>query len=245
MKNLPAKTKKPELIILEEQTKIRDYEDDAVLNALLVELVNHLLALLGVSGKANSQDHIKAIQFIKDAMRNYTVEEIKKAFDMFVAGEFKEKPIHKFDAVVVGYVMREYQSHKDEKLRNYRLAQQKEDDHAPEKPTEQEQEEMMNNRIAELILEYQSRGTISGVLTHVYSHLRGKGLLPKHTPEYREKTMEKAKKIAKAEAGQEAMKSFAAQYKLKHTIQKIESGKYDSLRSICQRIAIIDYLKTL
>lgn len=235
------KYKKPELAILEEHAKIRDYEGTEKLSKCL-ELVETLLLDLGVSAKADSKQHQRAIVFIIDSMRNYSFEEIHKAFKLFIAGEFREKPMQQLNSLVIGKVMSQYQEYKNEKLKIYRMNQRnKELDH--EAPSQEEQQQMIENRIVELYMEYSNTGDISGPITHIYDHLATKKELPKHDREYKAKVMEKAKALAKRYEAEKAMKSFSAAKALKMVTDQINSGKHESLKVICKRVVLRDYFK--
>lgn len=235
------KYKKPELAILEEQPKIREYEGTEQLSKCLT-LVETLLLDLGVSGKADSKQHQRAIVFIIDSMRNYSFEEIHKAFKLFIAGELREKPLQQLNSLVIGKVMSQYQEYKNEKLKLYRM-KQRDEELDRDVPSIDEQEKMLEDRIVQLYLEYSSTGDITGPVTHVYDYLAAKKELPKHDREFKARILEKAKALAKRYEAEKAMKSISAAKAMRMITDQINAGTHDSLKAICKRVVLREYFK--
>ena len=111
--------KKPELIVLEENMKLRDYNDEQR-NLQSIKLVNDLLSDLGVGKNADTKHHLRAIKFINDSCKNYTPEEIEKAFSLAIEGVLNVDLLQQINPLVIGKVMREYQSYKTRKTNEYR-----------------------------------------------------------------------------------------------------------------------------
>jgi len=235
------KIKKPLLATLESKKQLRDYSEIEI-NTALANLTIHLLNLLAVnSGKKDHQ--IKLIEFIKASNFNLTIEEIKYAFNLFVQGEFAMKPMQQLNAVVFGQVMKEYQAYKNEKLRVYRQKKQINENQA-DIPSKQEQEKMLDEAIMNIYLEYKNTGTITGVTSHIYDYLYNQGKLPKHTKEFKSMILKKAKAIAKSEQMTNASKSIEFHRNLKNALAKIETGKFDGLKTISKRLVLIEYFKS-
>lgn len=235
------KYKKPELAILQDEMKIRDHElPDAMGKA--ADIVTHLILDLGVSGKADPRMHQRSLLFIVEAMKNYTFGEIKKAFQMFIAGELREKPLQQLNSVIIGRVMSQYQGVKAEKLRIYNLKMNNEKSKT-EVPSPEEILEGINNRITELFLEYSASKDITGPVSYIYDHLYKAGSLPAHNKEYRDATMVKAKALSIKYEAEKAMKDASAARSLGQVTRAINEGKHDSLKAICKRVALKDYFQ--
>lgn len=233
---------KPQLAVLEEKKKLRNYEESA-LNAGIKTLIFHLLNLLAVS-EGKKDHHIKLAELIKAAYMQFTFEEIKHAFDLFVAGEFEQKPFQQLNAVVFGQVMRAYNNYKRNKLEAYRrkkrlIAEQN------EKPSKEDQQKAMNDAVTRLYLEYTSSGRITGTISHIYDYLFTQGKLPKHDKAFKEMILEKAKTVAKSEQMTEAMKTVDARRALNKTIEKIEEGTFGGLKTISKRLVLVEYFEQL
>lgn len=234
--------KKPILAVLEDKKKLRDYEDTS-LNALVLKLVIHLLDLLGVNDGKESH-HTKLAEFIKAAYMHHTFEEIKHAFDLYVAGEFHLKPMQQLNAVVFGQVMRQFENYKRNRLEEYRRKKRLMSE-KKETPTEEERNKILNNAVSRLYLEYKNTSKVSGVISHVYKYLYTQGKFPTHTKEYKKRILEKAKKIAKSEQSTLAMKDISIHRNLKKTIEKIESGNFDGLKTISMRVVLEEYFEEM
>ena len=106
---------KPELIVLAEKKKLRDYEIEKR-KAFSVKLIAKLLNLLGVNDGKTEQHNALAIH-VCDFYGHVSFEQIDKAFGLFVIGAFTTKPFQQLNAVVFGQVMAEYFLHEKEQTK--------------------------------------------------------------------------------------------------------------------------------
>ena len=164
---------KPELVLISEKKKLRDYQETD-LNIKVVKLVYELLLLLGV--KDGSTDQHNALKnHICSAYRHITIEQMEKAFELFVKGEFKTKPFQQLNAVVFGQVMNEYFEYEKDQTKIYRQNIQE----FKQKATpmnEQEKNELMEIAIKKAIKHYKKTGEIE-MAASKYDWLDSKGML--------------------------------------------------------------------
>ncbi len=160
-----ATYKKPQLAILSDAKKMREYSDTDRLT-IAKNIVNGLLIKLGVSGKSNTSHHIEVIRFIADN-KEFTPEEFTKAFDLAIDGELKIDLFQQLNRVVMGRVMSLYKTYKIEKLRAYR--QRKE----PEKPlTPDEQKQLITDAIKDEFTNYKFSGELNENRNYLYDELK-------------------------------------------------------------------------
>ena len=235
--------KKPLLVKLEEQPKVRTFEMNERI-AKSTQIVKLLLSDLGVGKNSDTDHHIRTIKFISESMVNYSFEEIEKAFQMFIAGDFREKPFQQLNAVIVGKVMSEYENHKRETLKVYR---QKETMRKQElkPPSGLDISKQIEESIEEMRKEYYKTGKIVGIVTHLYSHLFKKGVLPQHNREYIAKITLKSIQIAKSEAMTEASLSLDKHRGLKKVISEIEEAGNSAVKIIAKRIILQEYFEQI
>ena len=164
---------KPELVIISEKKKLRDYEIEKR-NMLSVKLVAKLLNLLGVNDGKTEQHNALAI-YICDYYGHVTFEQIDKSFGLFIKGEFKTKPFQQLNAVVFGQVMNEYFEYEKDQTKIYRQKIQE----FKQKATpmnEQEKNELMEIAIKKAIKHYKKTGEIE-MAASKYDWLDSKGML--------------------------------------------------------------------
>ncbi len=234
-----VKYNKPLLAVLESHTKLRDYTDEERLTISKL-LVQDLLNDLGVSKNSDVEHHIRTIKHVSETLGNYTKEEIKKAFQMFISREFNIDVYQQLNSVVVGRVMREFEMFKKQNLQEYRR-KQSELKNQSKQMTDEDKEMIMIEAIDRIKKEVQQNGYIDSVCTHVYDHLDSKGLLPTDK-ESKMVVWEKAKLIAKREAMEKATQSYEEHTKLKTVLEKIEKGQINVV-SISKRLVLEEYFK--
>jgi len=164
---------KPELIILAEKKKLRDYQIETR-NALMVKFIAKLLNLLGVNDGKTDQHNALALH-VSDYYGHYTFEQMDKAFGLFVLGTFKTKPFQQLNAVVFGQVMSEYSEYEKEQTKIYKMKLQEFKETSNQIP-ESEKDELMENAIKEAIEVYKNTSEIE-LAASKYDWLFSKGLI--------------------------------------------------------------------
>ena len=186
------KYKKPELVILSEKTKIRDYQVEEGHRQGVIT-VNRLIFKLGVGDKADERHHLAGLEFILKALGHYTFEEIEKAFDLFVSGEFTTKPLQQFNALVVGTVMREFEDYKKEHLIEWRR-KEREAKEKVDKMTESEKQRVMLDAYDAAVNELEYAEDFEYSKWHLYDWLIKEGRMEEPTEEYRKAAYKVAKR---------------------------------------------------
>lgn len=188
---------KPSLAVALENTKIRDYPEE-IRNANTMNLVDWLLNLLGVNAKNdNVKHHAAAFEFVNKTLLNYTYQEIKLAFEKYVAGEYYEaenKPMmvtQQLNAVVIGKVMKNYEALKKSELDAYRREREKQN-RKDKELTKEEKDEIVLVGILNCFEIFKETGEIQDGYTYLYQHFYELGKFPKHTNEFRENARSRA-----------------------------------------------------
>lgn len=233
--------KLPLLAILEQKKKLRDYNPEQRLG-ISKNLVVNLLNDLGVSAKADTNHHIRAIKYISESCVNYSAEEVEKAFALCIGGDIKIDLYQQVNALVIGKVIREYEIYKKENLKEYRrkIKQQQ-----IKKPTytEEDKENIMLEAVDRVEKEFQVNGHITGAVTHIYDHLFAKGVLPKHDKKFKDNILQQAKKIAKSEVMTAAGANYEIHRQLNTLLQEVETGECDKIKPISKRLVLEMYFK--
>ncbi|MFZ2432495.1 MAG: hypothetical protein WAW57_15255 [Lutibacter sp.] len=164
---------KPELIILAEKKKLRDYEIETR-KAYAVKLIAKLLNLLGVNDGKTEQHNALAIH-VCDYYGHVSFEQIDKAFGLFVLGTFKTKPFQQLNAVVFGQVMADYFDYEKDQTKIYKMKIQEMKETAPTMDKE-ESDKFMEIAIKEAIEIYKKTGDIELPVSK-YDWLDSKGLM--------------------------------------------------------------------
>lgn len=175
---------KPIMAIALENHKLRDFPEE-ILNANTMGLVKWLLDLLGVSMKGdNVNHHLACVEFVNKSLGNFTYQEIKLAFEMYVSGKFYEpngKPMlvtQQLNAVVIGRVMREYDLRKKNELDSYR---RKKELMSRQEVTQEEKDLMyLIPLIARFDLYKQNKADLSEV-NHIYDDFIQKKIIKPYT----------------------------------------------------------------
>ena len=148
---------KPELILLAEKVKLRDYPVEKR-NFLTKEFVIKLLNLLGVNDGKTEQHNALAVH-VSEFYKDYTFEQMDKAFGLFVSGVFKVKPFQQLNAVVYGSVISEFSEYEKEQTKIYKMKVMEQKDTKPPM-SEEEKEKLMKKAIDDAIEEYKKTGEI-------------------------------------------------------------------------------------
>lgn len=156
---------KPELAVISEVKKMREYSDTDRLT-IAKNIVDGLLIKLGVSGKSNSAHHVEVIRFISDN-KEFTPEEFTKAFDLAIDGELKIDLFQQLNRVVMGRVMVLFKAYKIEKLRAYRQRK------TPEQPlTPDQQKQLIKDAIKDEFTNYKFSGVLNENRNYLYDELK-------------------------------------------------------------------------
>lgn len=235
--------KKPELVLLEEKLKLRDYSfDEREVQAS--KLVLNLLSDLGVSKNADTRHHTRSIKYISETCLSYSPEEIEKAFHLAIEGVLNVNLLQQLNSIVIGQVLREYEIYKRNKLKLYRMKQTELRDTKKELSLEQKQE-IMKSACERIFDQYKEFGEIEDKADHVYNHLFELGKLPK-SKLYKDDMFNKATLRAKSEAATKAGQSIVAHRKLKSVMEEITNGdKKSEIISIAKRMILEEYFKDL
>lgn len=220
---------KPELVILSEKKKLREYREEEQ-TAAVGKMVYNLLLLLGVKD-GNTEQHNALGNHIIRAYQHTTIEQIEKAFELFISGTFKIKPFQQLNAVVFGNVMTEYLEYEKQKTKNYRLKIQEFKSKATQM-TEQEKDQLMEESIQEAIQHYKQTGEIE-MAANKYDWLDLKGKLQEGltTEEWNDRKRSKYlsvkhRLIAAYEGAKASSKEQKVEFKnILQELQEAKSGK--------------------
>jgi len=233
--------KKPELAILEENTKIRQYSE-MEFNTKCANLVYNLLNLLGVND-GKEEHHTELVKHIKSVGGHYTLEEIKKAFELYVSHQLGLKVFQQLNAVVFGNVMKAYENYKNEKLRNYRLKLA-----IPQKTEKSKSEikEIMNNAALMSFDEFKETKSITGITHHIYNYLDEMGLMPKDK-DYKTEVFNKAKKmiLSREKANKSVAQNVLQHNRIVEKIESIKNNKSSEAENLSKHMVLQEYFNKL
>ena len=106
-----------ELVYSTAYTKIKNINDgDAI-----IQMLNYLYVLLNVKkdNQLNQLEESVLNGFIINNYKNFTIEEIKHAFRLAVAGELNVEMYQKLDSITFGKVLLNYKQFKNNKIREH------------------------------------------------------------------------------------------------------------------------------
>lgn len=236
---------KPELLILAEKKKLRDYPIETR-NALMVKFIAKLLNLLGVNDGKTDQHNALAMH-VSDYYGHFTFEQMDKAFGLFVQCSFKIKPFQQLNAVVFGQVMAEYSEHEKEQTKIYKmkLLEFKE----TSKPmNKKEAEQLMENAINEAIEVYKKTGEIE-LAPSKYDWLDSKGImqgalsLEDWNNVKREKMNSVRARLIEVYGKAKAL-SFEDKIEIKNTLKDLQDKKSGMVIAQCKLELLQDYFNT-
>lgn len=153
----------------------------------LQNTINYILILLNVKPPLTVEEltyrdtqMLVLCDFITDKFGQLTSEEIKTAFKMYVAREFKGVKVFKIlDAVSLGEVLNAYVNYRDEHLHVYyskKIAKQQEV--LPVAKSTDEIKVIMDGAIIRCYEEYKELGEVTVPYAHVFKEMVQRGLLP-------------------------------------------------------------------
>ena len=230
------------LAVALENTKLRDYPEETR-NANTIKMVLWLLDLLGVKGdESTSSHHIVSSNFINDALKNYTYQEIKLAFQKYVTGEYYDtngKPMlvtQQLNAVVIGRVMREYEEIKKRELDLYRR-KRNEQLTKPKEMTEEEKELIVFVGVTDCFAFYKHNKMIEAGKGWVYDYFFEKKRLPTHTKEFKEEIKQRALVTVK-----EDIKKNGISLQVSEALKSINPA---TVAVKCKELILMDYFERL
>lgn len=228
--------KKPNLAILEEKTKIRDYSfDKKILNS--TKIVRDLLIDLGVGTKVDEEQHKRVVKFISEECGEFSYEEVQEAFKMVLRGDLEMDLFQQINVLVVSKVLRLYQKNKNEKLKNYRLSKNKTDSISDE-----EKAKLRIDGVRKQLTYFFHNRKVDETRIYVYDVFDKKGLMPTDI-EYKNSVKKDAMKILKDHYNN-VIKSSREEFKeIKNIVNDINNGKGAQLVWKCKELALEDYLR--
>ena len=237
---------KPELIVLAEKKKLRDYPiETRKTNA--VRLIAKLLNLLGVNDGKTEQHNALAIH-VCDYYGHFTFEQMDKAFGLFVQGAFKNKPFQQLNAVVFGQVMSEYSEHEKEQTKIYKM-KLKEFKETSKPMDKIEADKLMENAIKEAIEVYKETGDIE-LAPSKYDWLDSKGKmqgelsLEDWNNLKRDKINSVRMRLIEVFGKAKAI-SFEEKIEIKNTLKDLQEKKCGMVISQCKLELLKDYFDKL
>lgn len=237
---------KPELVVLSEKKKIRDY-DDVIKKQYTIKLVAKLLSLLGVN--EGKQDVHNALVFhIISAYQNYSYEQIDKAFELFVSGALNTKPFQQLNAVVFGQVMAEYSEYEREKTSIYHQRLKAFRQQATPM-SDEDVDTFMKSQIENAIEEYKKSGAIE-VPTAKYDYLFSKGKLQERYTKDEFDELKRSKYASVKSRLLEVYKNIKAvsineKNKFREALSEIESAKSGIVITQCKLEILRDYFDNI
>jgi len=239
------KYQKPELIVLAEKKKLRDYEIETR-KAYAVKLIAKLLNLLGVNDGKTEQHNALAIH-VCDYYGHVSFEQIDKAFGLFVLGTFKTKPFQQLNAVVFGQVMAEYSNYEKEQTKIYKMKLQEFKETS--KPMDKkEAEELMQNAINEAIEIYKRTGEIE-LAPSKYDWLDSKGIMQgalslEDWNNVKREKMDSVRTRLIEVYGKAKAISFEDKIEIKNTLKELQDKKSGMVISQSKLELLKDYFNT-
>lgn len=226
---------KPQQAIAMENPKLREYPIEKRKENIII-VIKWLLDLLGVGDASNINHHNELGRFINENYLNWTFQEIKLAFEMYVKGDLTTdkndlKVFQTLNSVVFGRVMKAYREIKMNELDNYFKARNAlivAKNNKPKKLTEEEKANLIKSGVKRLYKEYESYGVVMPGNIHLYDYLYDKGLLTKDDEE-KKKLYLKAKENVKLKY--ESNTDPSERKSVKHILEMINSGKDQGIKN--------------
>lgn len=240
---------KPALARLSEDfPKIRNFTTTAQLD----EVVNYMVTILNikVSNDAEIRELNKQMVMILQLLRNkfgsLTAEEVKEAFQMYVAHEFDIKVFRLLDCVAVGEVLNAYTNYRNERLRAYNEKKTAEAQKQPE-PTPEEILAMLKDGANRMYLEYKETKLVSDPSEYMFNFLYEQGKLPLNDKlqnnKYYTAFYQKAKKVARVEHSKIKGATQFDRDTLKAELDEILKGKSNKIIILAKKMALEDFFK--
>lgn len=240
---------KPTLARLSEDfPKIRNFTSTAQLD----DVVNYMVTILNikVSNDAEIRELNKQMVMILQLLRNkfgsLTAEEVKEAFQMYVAHEFDIKVFRLLDCVAVGEVLNAYTNYRNERLRAYNEKKTAEAQKQPD-PTPEEILAMLKDGANRMYLEYKETKLVSDPSEYMFNFLYEQGKLPLNDKlqnnKYYTAFYQKAKKVARVEHAKIKGATQFDRDTLKVELDEILKGKSNKIIILAKKMALEDFFK--
>lgn len=218
------------------------------------------MILLNVKPPDNNDDRtyrdtqmLVLCDFIRDRFGQLTSEEIKTAFKMYVAREFKGIKVFKIlDAVCLGEVLTAYINYRDEHLHVYyskKIAKQQEV--LPVAKSTDEIKSIMDGAIIRCYQEYKELGEINEPYNHIFKEMVSRGFLPPlHTEsenlkkwyaDLRKQAQEQVEKVIQAELSSPI--GSQSRTILQQLMTDVKESKHEKVELRLYKIVLEGYFK--
>ena len=212
--------------ILEKRLPLRNYPEKELDNMLSTVFKFWLANLLSI--KADNEEKVdNALPSIKKHFWSLGVKEIKKVFTMYADGELNIKPIsNHLDRILVGQIFEAYKNQKPRKKSSQHYT-------SPD-----EIEFIMTEAVDRIQKDYEQNGKITEMCHHVYDHLFEKGVLPKHTTQYKTEIQTRAIEIYER-------KLIEDEEMMQEIISNFSDSQMSELKNLKKRLVLEDYFKLI
>jgi len=229
--------KKPELVVLNELKKIMDYEPEEKLTKS-ASVVKTLILNLGVGNNSDENQHIQAIKYINENCKDYSFEEIIKAFQLAIEGKLNIQLFQQLNSLVIGNVLREFEVYKRRNLQDYNRK------NAEIKKVNESNFDIYKHSLY-LFNKFKKENRIDKdeIFECVYEYLYNKKLLPKHTPEFKAEFERKGIAVALFEVKKDPIGDRIEFQKVVNDIKRNPNNS-DTVR-IIKRLIIDKYFRNL
>ncbi|MDM1093406.1 hypothetical protein [Myroides odoratimimus] len=226
----------------------------------LQNTINYILILLNVKPPDTNEDRayrdtqmLVLCDFITDKFGELTSEEIKQAFKMYVAREFKGVKVFKIlDAVCLGEVLNAYVNYRDEHLHIYyskRIAKRQEV--LPVAKGTDEIQQIMDSAIVRCYEEYKTTGEVNEPYNHIFKEMVSRGFLPPlHTESEKQKKWyaglrKQAQEQVEKEIQAELYSPIGAQSRtlLQQLMTDVKESKHEKVELRLYKIVLEGYFK--
>tara|TARA_R110002020_G_scaffold218594_5_gene426506 strand:+ start:318 stop:1100 length:783 start_codon:yes stop_codon:yes gene_type:complete len=231
--------KKPQLILLEEKKKIRDYPAEQRL-AFSYKIVENLLADLGVGKNSDTEHHKRVIKAIADDYGKYTFEEIQNAFKLAIMGVLNIELFQQINVLVFAKVMKLYEEHKKNKLRTYRLNKQKP---IEQEMTNEEIQKFTEQALTKQLTNFLQTRTIDKKRIYVYDIFDKAGMMPTDI-QYKKSVHKDAITILKQEYQTKKANSREEHKQIKKFLAEVtDQSLTEEIKWKCKELALEDFLR--
>jgi len=235
--------KKPELILLEENVKLRDYDVEQR-KVQATKLVINLLSDLGVGKNADTNHHKRAIKFIEESCKNYTAEEVEKAFQLAIEGVLNVDLLQQINPLVIGRVMREYQSYKNRKTAEYRRKLVEANFDSITVVSDEQKLEWNKYSVRKSLSFYIEKGYVDTERIYVYDILFKLDFLPKDA-EYKNKIYTDAIYIVEQELRSEKTKTRGRIAEIKLALANLNKPKQSTVILKSKELVLMEFFRKL
>jgi hypothetical protein len=233
--------KPPILAIIEQETKLREMPSEERLMKC-TQIVANLLLDLGVGSKSDPQQHLRVIKFLADDCGSYTVKEVEYAFKLAIKGELGIELFQQVNVLVVGKVLKAFDNHKIEKLRNFRSKKLLINQEVI--MTEQEKLVKENDIVKRFIETFISTRIVEDEYFYVYDILDNRGFMNKDL-EYKKKVKEDAIYLLNQKYNDRKASSKEEHQSIKASLKSIKLGHGGEIKSKCKILALDEFFRNL